>query len=178
MKIETKRLILRKPKKSDWKDITEGVGELDIARYIGRIPHPYKKKDDYSFVIELKPEKKVIGATNLHQIDGISLSAATGSWINKKYWRNGYILEAKIPTLDFAFNKLKLIRIESCVYKENKASNGMAKVFGYKLEGTKRKAVKAISTGKTHDENIYGLLKPEWKKARPKVVKRLKKKLK
>lgn len=196
MRLETKRLILRKPKRSDWKDIVDGAGDLDIARYIGRIPHPYrkkdaiwwldrtlkkwdkKKKDDYSFVIELKSEKKVIGSTNLHKIDWISLSAATGSWINKKYWRNGYILEAKIATLDFAFNKLKLQRIESCVYKENKASNGMAKVFGYKLEGTKRKAVKAISTGKTHDENIYGLLKADWKKARPNVMKRLKKKLK
>lgn len=77
--LETKRLILRKPKESDWKDIVEGVREYDVAKMLSKLTHPYKKKDaeifikktiknwqkkvkkDYTFLIALKSEKKVIG---------------------------------------------------------------------------------------------------------------------
>lgn len=45
MQLETKRLILRKPQKSDWKDLVEGVGEYDVAKMLLVVPHPYNKKD-------------------------------------------------------------------------------------------------------------------------------------
>lgn len=189
MEIETERLLLRKPKKSDWKDLVEGVGEYDIAKMLSLLPHPYKKedadtyikkvikrwaqkdKDDYTFFIELKSEKKVIGAIGIHKIIKFSGVGTTGSWINKKYWKNGYMTEAKIAINDFAFNKLKLRRLNSEVFTNNIASNKTQLKMGYKLEGTKRKCVRSIASGKIHDEYIYGLLKEDWKKAKPSLVK-------
>ena len=189
MQLETKRLILRKPKMSDWKDIVEGIGEYDVAKMLSKIPFPYKRKDaedfikrrikkwkqkdldDYLFLIELKSEKKVIGAIGIHRIDKFSETGETGSWINKKYWRNGYITEAKVAVNDFAFNKLLLRRLSSPVFKDNKASNATQTKMGYKLEGTQRQSVKSKTTGKIHDTNLYGLLKEDWKKVRKKLVK-------
>jgi len=191
MELETKRLILRKPKLSDWKDLIEGVGEYDVAKMLLKVPYPYKKKDadiyiksvikrwkqkiksDCSFFIELKSEKKIIGAIGIHRIDEFSKIGTTGSWINKKYWRNGYMTEAKIAINDFAFNKLKLRRLNSDVFKENKASNATQLKMGYKLEGTKRKAVRSKASGKIYDENIWGLLKEDWEKARLKLTKHI-----
>lgn len=191
MELKTKRLILREPRLSDWKDIVEGIGDYDVAKMLLKVPYPYKRKDaeafikrrikkwkekdldDYLFMIELKSEKKVIGAVGIHEIDKFSGIATTGSWINKKYWRNGYMTEAKIVINDFAFNKLKLRRLNSRVYKDNKASNATQFKMGYKLEGVKRKAIKSKASGKIHDENIYGLLKEDWKKVRPKLIKKL-----
>jgi ribosomal-protein-alanine N-acetyltransferase len=191
MELKTKRLILRKPKKSDWKDLVEGVGEYDVAKMLLVVPHPYNKKDadtyiktvikrwkqkiqnDYTFFIELKSEKKVIGAIGIHRIDKFSGIGTTGSWINKKYWRNGYMTEAKIAVNDFAFNKLKLRRLNSDVFTENKASNATQLKMGYKLEGTRRKVAKSKASGKIHDENIYGLFKEDWKKAKMKLKKPL-----
>lgn len=193
MQLETKRLILREQRKDDWKDIVEGIGEYDVSKMMARVPYPYKKKDaedfikkmikkwkekplnDYIFAIELKLEKKMIGAIGIHRIDFFNGVGTTGSWINKKYWRNGYVTEAKIAVNDFAFNKLKLRRLESGVFVENKASNATQSKIGYKLEGTKIKAVKSIATGKIHDENIYGLLKEDWKKKRISLIKETKK---
>jgi [ribosomal protein S5]-alanine N-acetyltransferase len=193
MILETKRLILRKPKKSDWKDIVEGCKELDVAKNISTIPNPYKKKDaelfienalkkwrkkdkdGYMFFIELKDEKKVIGSTSLYSINKLSKKAKTGSWINKKYWRKGYILEAKISILDFAFNKLKLEKLESGARVKNRASNLMSKNLGFKNEGTKRKSTFYKATNEICDMNIYGLLKSEWKENRSKIIKRLNK---
>lgn len=152
------------------------------------VPHPYTKKDaesfiqskikelkkefpnSYLFLIELKSEKKVIGAVEVFKINYFARTGETGSWINKKYWRNGYMTEAKIALNDFAFNKLKLRRLDSPIFTDNKASNATQLKIGYKLEGTKKKAGRSRASGKIHDENIYGLLKEYWKKARPKLV--------
>jgi len=196
MILETKRLILRAPTLKDVDDIYEGAREYDVAKMTARMPHPYNRNDaldyvkrtirkwkdknipDYNFSIELKSEKKIIGGIGLLKVDRISKTAETGSWINKKYWRNGYITEAKIALNDFAFNELKLDRLESPVYRDNVASNATQLKMGYVLEGCKRKATRSVSSGKVHDVNIYGLLKKEWKKRRPALIKELKDKLK
>ena len=191
MKLETKRLILRKPRPSDWKDIVEMAGDKDFSKMLSGVPYPYRKKDadelikkwmkkekiNHYFFIELKSKNKVIGTLHLN-FDDRHKVGRTASWINKKYWRKGYITEAKIVVIDFAFNKLKLRKLNSQVFVENKASNATQKKIGYKMEGKLRKAVKSKATGKIHDEYLYGLLKEDWKKARPKVIKDLKKKLK
>ena len=77
--------------------------------------------------------------------------------------------EAKIAVNDFAFNKLKLRKLNSDVFTENKASNATQLKMGYRLEGTRRKAARSKASGKIHDENIYGLLKEDWKKVRGKL---------
>jgi RimJ/RimL family protein N-acetyltransferase len=186
MNLETKRLILRKAKKSDWQDIIEGAGNFDVSKNMTTVPFPYKKEDaewfikdsikkwnqqkGYSFFIELKSEKKVIGVMTIGGINEFNGTATTGSWINKKYWKMGYITEAKIAVNDFAFDSLKLRRLNSTVYADNKASNATQSKMGYKLEGFSKKAQRSKSSGKIHDINIYGLLKEDWKKARKSLV--------
>lgn len=194
MKLETKRLILRKPRLSDWKDIVEGCREIDVAKMTEKIPHPYTKKDalwwikeiskhsggkeKYYLFIELKSEKKVIGDLDLENVKKFNGTAETGSWINKKYWRKGYITEAKIAVNDFAFKKLKLRKLNSYVFTDNKASRKVQEKMGYKLEGVERKQSRSLSTKKIHDVCLYGLLKEDWKKIRPKLIKDLNKKIK
>lgn len=191
MELETKRLMLRKPKKSDWKDLVEGVGEFDVAKMITTVPHPYHRKDaesfikklikqwdskeNYTFFLELKSENKVIGGIAISNISYLNGTASTGSWVNKKYWKKGYMTEAKIAVNDFAFNDLGLRRLDSSVFTSNKASNATQQKMGYKLEGVKRKSHKSSSTGKIHDANMYGLLREDWKKARGKLIQSAKK---
>jgi len=155
MKFETERLILRPARMSDWKDIVEGANDLEVSKTLLVVPYPYRKKDAVSFIedcikkskerkpkgyvffIELKGEGKVIGVTSL-DVDKSQGIGKTGSWINKKYWRNGYILEAKVPVLDFAFKKLRLRRISTSAFAENIASQKMSETLGFKREGLKR----------------------------------------
>jgi [ribosomal protein S5]-alanine N-acetyltransferase len=184
MKLETKRLILRKPRKGDVNDFIEGMNNLKISKWLAKVPYPYKKKDalwfinhckkkdNYSFNIELKAEKKLIGGIGLHAYDEFNESAEIGFWVNEKYWRQGILSEASMALIDFGFKKLKLNRLVQKAYVGNRASNLVAKKFGYKLEGTERKSAKAKATGKIHDCNVYGMLKNEW----PKNKKRLKRK--
>ena len=185
MKIETERLILRPLKVGDWRDIVEGAGDYDISRWVVSIPHPYTEADakafikgaikgwgkgSYLFCMELKSEKKVIGMMGL---EGISLhngTAGTGSWVNKKYQRQGFITEAKIAINDFAFDTLKLRRLNSAAMVTNKASNATQQKVGYVFEGLQRKGCRSKASGKVHDVNMYGLLKDDWKKARKRLM--------
>jgi [ribosomal protein S5]-alanine N-acetyltransferase len=193
MRIETERLILREPKMSDWKDLVEGLNNLNMSKNLTPIPYPYTKKlaidylkkctgdksknKDYKFYIELKNEKKVIGAIDLLHVNKFQGTAETGSWINEKYQKKGYITEAKIAANEFAFNILKLRKLFSPVFTTNEASNATQKRMGYKLEGTLKKHSKCLATGEIHDNNMYGLLKEDWKKVLPKIKKHLKEKI-
>lgn len=187
MQLETKRLILRKPKLSDWKALVEGISHPQVISMLESPPFPYGEKEakefikkaikrwskeEYSFFIELKEEKKVIGCISLGKISDFKKEATTGSWINKNYWKKGYITEAKIAANDFAFNELGLIRLNSTVKKENKASNATQLKMGYKLEGVKRKGFRNKLSPRFYDLNLYGLLKEDWKKKRKDLIKK------
>lgn len=105
MKLITKRLILRPLKDSDAKSVSENINDLDISKWLLVVPYPYnlkdakdwikhnkegwkkKKKKDYSFGIELKKEKKIIGGMGIHKIDKFHGKAEVGYWLGKKYWR-------------------------------------------------------------------------------------------
>jgi len=189
MRLETKRLILRTPKLKDADDIVEGIGEYDVSKMLLVVPYPYKKKDaieyikkvsgrlnkktEYIFYIELKSEKKVIGNISLGKINRLDNTATTGSWINKKYWKRGFVTEAKIAVIDFAFNKLKLEKLRTEVYKDNKASNATQKKLGYKVEGFQLKSRTSLASKKTHDVIFYGLTKNNWVKSKAKLLKEI-----
>ncbi|MBT4375750.1 GNAT family N-acetyltransferase [archaeon] len=196
VKLETERLILRKPKLSDAEEIFEGIGNKDVSRRLSSVPYPYKKSDaewwlkrsikrwmekeqkNYDFIIILKSERKIIGSLGIHDVDRDNGVCSTGSWLNKNYWRKGYMTEAKIALNEFAFNKLKIRRMETGAFTDNKASNATQLAVGYKYEGCRRKKHISKATGKLHDENMYGLLKEDWKKKLPKLKKHLKTKIK
>jgi len=182
MKLETKRLILRDITMKDAKDIVKNLNNVKISRYLLVVPYPYTMKDakwwvneckrkakekpreSYSLHIELKSKKGIIGGVGLSKIDNFQGTASIGYWLGEDYWRQGIVSEAVREVLDFAFNKLKLRKVELYAFAENKASNALAKKMGFKLEGKIRKKSRDRATGKIHDDNFYGLLREEWKR--------------
>ena len=79
--IETERLILRQYRLEDIDDVVEGLNNLNVTKWLAGAPYPYTKKDAenfinksineklYNFAIVLKIENKVIGGTQLTNID-------------------------------------------------------------------------------------------------------------
>ncbi len=183
MKLETKRLILREWNKKDVDDLVEGLNDLEVTKWLAFVPYPYTKKDAerwvahcrenaqkgkereaYEFAIVLKFERKVIGGASLDKINKSQGTAGGGIWLNSKYHGKGYGSEAFNARIKFAFNTLKLRRIENGFFKGNDHSFKMQKKLGYKIEGLRRKAFRCMADGKIKDEYIAGLLKEEWKK--------------
>ncbi len=181
MKLETKRLILRDLTIKDVASIVENANNLSVSKWLLVVPYPYTIKDarwwvnnckekikenprnDYTFGIELKSEKRIIGGIGLHKIDRFQGKADAGYWLGIKYWKKGYGSEALKALLDFAFKRLKLRRIEMGIFEGNKASLALAKKFGFKKEGMKREACRAKSDKKIKDDYVMGLLKRDYK---------------
>jgi len=182
MKLETKRLILRDIETKDAKDIVANVNNLNVSRNLLVVPYPYSMKDakewikdckknarknpreGYSLGIELKLEKKLIGSIGLHKVNRYQGTAQIGYWLGENYWRKGYMYEAASKVLDFAFNKLKLRRLDIEAFAENRGSNELIKKLGFRYEGTRVKRLRSKADGKIHDEIKYGLLKKDYKK--------------
>lgn len=183
MKLYTERLILRSPTPKDIGNLIEGMNNLNVSRYLAKVSYPYTiedakwwinhvqsehkkrtKREGYSFNIELKDEKKLIGGCGLHKLDRFNESVEIGYWLNENYWRKGIATEACSKLIDFVFKDLKLNRITLYAYVDNEASNALARKLGFSYEGCLRDYHKAKSTGKIQDANVYGLLKTDWKK--------------
>lgn len=183
IKLETKRLVLREWNKKDVEDLIEGLNNIEVSKWLAFVPYPYtamdaekwiefcnenakkgERRSSYDFAIELKSEKKVIGGVSLDKINKFQGTAGGGIWINAKYQTQGYGTEAFGKRIDFAFNNLKLRRLENGFFEGNSSSFKMQEKFGYKIEGMRRKAFICMANGEIMDEYITGLLKDEWKK--------------
>jgi [ribosomal protein S5]-alanine N-acetyltransferase len=176
MKLETNRLIIRKPIKSDWKEIYNLIDKSIIKNFF--TPYPYKEKHSkelvdnaikqwgkysYEFVIQKKDTKEIIGMAGIKRIDNLNKTAYLFSWIGAKHRKQGYATEAKFKINDFCFKKLKLRKLISEVATFNRESNKMQEKMGMKLEGVKRKEYLNPLTKQFVDMNLWGLLKEEWK---------------
>ena len=108
---------------------------------MARAPYPYTEQDAvhfihktlenklYNFAIVLKSENKVIGGTQLTNIDLHNGTAGGGIWISEKYWGHGYGSEAFGARIKYAFEVLGLRRLENGYFKDNEKSYKMQVKF-------------------------------------------------
>ncbi|MCD4670643.1 MAG: GNAT family N-acetyltransferase [Actinomycetia bacterium] len=176
LKIEGKKINLRKLKKSDAQSIYKNVKDYDIAKYT-KIIHPYKLKDAQDFIktthknirrkkafelgIEIKKSKEIIGMMSLIYIDHENKNAEIGYWLGKKYWGNEIMEEAVKLILNFGFKELKLVRIYARVMHPNIASAKLLEKSGFQYEGRMRKTT--LRKGKWMDDLRYSILSDEFK---------------
>ncbi len=177
MIIESKRLILRSWKDEDVDDLVEGLNNINVSKWMAGVPFPYTNKDAKSFIeiaknqdervkislaIILKENNKVIGGTELRNINKKDGTAGGGIWLNEKYQKNGYGTEAFSTRIKYAFDVLGLRRIENGYFVNNEKSKRMQEKLGYKNEGIRRKKYLCLATNEYVDECITGLLKEEF----------------
>jgi len=180
MKLTTKRLILRDITAKDAKDLVNQINNINVSKWLLVVPYPYTMKDakwyinkcrkkkkkpitSYSFSIELKAKHEIIGGMGISKIDYEQGTADIDYWIGEDYWRQGYASEGVRRLINYSFNTLKLRRLTIPPFATNRGSNGLAKSLGFTYEGKLRQVAKCKATAKIHDENVWGLLRNEWK---------------
>ena len=177
MKIESKRIILRKWEDGDVEDIVDGLNNIEVAKWMAGVPYPYTENDAKQFIehtkgqdenvrislaIVLKANNKVIGGIEIRNINKKDGTASGGIWLNEKYQKNGYGTEAFSTRNKYCFEILKLRRIENGYFRGNEKSRRMQLKLGYKDEGIRRKKFLCLATNEYVDECITGLLKEEF----------------
>jgi len=124
----------------------------------------YTPKDELRLAIET-PEDGTVGMTGLINIDWKNATATAGGMrIFKKDMRSkGVATDAYMALFRYAFDELRLNRIEGAVLLHNKASVRATEKAGFKQEGVMRQAV--YKNGKFMDVILLGIIKDDYMKA-------------
>lgn len=86
--------------------------------------------------LERRSDGALIGAITLDNIRrGPAQAGTLGYWIGQQHSRQGYMHEAIMGLVHFAFTNLDLSRIEAACLPQNAASRGVLEKAGFKYEG-------------------------------------------
>ena len=73
--------------------------------------------------------------------------------MKKEYWGNGYMEEALKHIIEFAYNKMRIKKINACIYVDNSKSIKLVEKLGFKLNGSKNE----LFRGKEYLHHVYTL---------------------
>lgn len=118
----------------------------------------------HAFFAFRRDDQALLGGVNLTNIQrGAAQSASIGYWIGEAYARQGYMTEAVICVVGFAFGQLQLQRLEAACLSDNAASRRLLERCGFRHEGEARKYLQI--NGVRRDHLIYALLREDWRAA-------------
>jgi RimJ/RimL family protein N-acetyltransferase len=179
IKLETPRLTLRPWGEDDIEQLTLGLNDLELAKWMAFVPHPYlashaenwvKRCQDianashepvaYEFAIELKPERRAIGGVSLNKVDRQAGTAGGGIWIANAYQRRGFGHEAFEAKIRFAFVDLGLTKLVNGYFDGNENSWAMQRRLGYRRAG--EVPSRCLADGRQTVEYVTTLLRSEW----------------
>lgn len=129
--------------------------------YIKKAIQRQENEQRYGFGIFLKENDLLIGSIMLADImRGPLQSCIMGYSLDQQYNGRGYTSEAVRLVVDFAFNELKLFRIEAGVMPSNIGSIRVLEKAGFTKEGLNRKKLEI--NGKREDHLLFSKLADEY----------------
>lgn len=154
--IETKNLILRKIKVSDYTDMFE-YSSLDSVteyltwsshknddytkRYLKLVQDQYYDGEFYDWAVVLRSENKMIGTCGFTSFDFANNAGEVGYVINPKYAGKGYATEALLKIMHVGFMTFNLHRIYARHMDGNDASRRVMEKCGMTYEGCARSSM-------------------------------------
>lgn len=155
-KIETERLILRRMRVSDAKDMYDYARRDEVTRYLLWAPHDsleytcnylrqvekgYRADSFHDFGVVFKENNKLIGTCGFARIDHANSTAEVGYVLNPDYWGMGIAAEALDAVIRMGFEKQKFNRIEARYMADNTRSRRVMEKCGMKYEGILRQSI-------------------------------------
>ena len=132
----------------------------DTERYIEHFRRLHELRE--AFHLGVFEAGTMCGMVSLHQIDWPNRRAALGYWVGAQWEGRGLMSRVCATTLDFAFDELKLNRIEAHCATGNHRSKRIPQRFGFRLEGVMREA--EFLHQRWVDHELHALLASEqWK---------------
>ena len=104
---------------------------------------------------------ELAGEINLNNIvRGAHQSASVGYWIDNAKAGNRYVAEAVVVLACFAFEQLRLHRLEVCIVPRNRNSRRVMEVLALREEGVAERFLEIAGTWEDHVR--YGITAEEW----------------
>lgn len=170
--IFTNRCILRRFEMNDSYSVFNSyTSNEEVAKYLNNNAHKkiyetefmisefkknYNNLNYYNWIIINQYNNNVIGTISLHEVDIFNEKAEIGIIIAPKFQKKGYAKEVLNAVIDFAFNKLRIHRLEAKIMKDNIPSNNLFKELNFKFEAIIHSLIK--KNNNFFDVNLYYLI--------------------
>ena len=121
-----------------------------------------RRADCACFLICRTEDGAIVGSINLSQIfHGGFQNAYLGYHVGGPYAGQGYLTDALRLVLRYAFEDLKLHRLEANIQPENVASLALVRRAGFVREGFSRRYLKVC--GRWRDHERWAVIAEDWK---------------
>jgi RimJ/RimL family protein N-acetyltransferase len=147
--LRTRRLLLRRFEARDIAAVCRGLRDWNVAKWLGRVPHPYVPRHAKSWLARTEPEwnagrdytlaivkrggpDHVIGAVGIHNLHGHEQPC--GYWLARKHWGKGYVSEAFGALLEAVFACNPNAHPVATALPENKSSIRVLQKAGFKRQ--------------------------------------------
>ncbi|WP_037374090.1 GNAT family N-acetyltransferase [Salinimicrobium xinjiangense] len=169
--IKTTRLNLRQITEADLENIYSGLSHPDVIKHYGvnysSLEATWEQLEWYAELerthtglwraITLAETGKFCGAIGYNNLSREHKKAELGFWLLPEFWGRGYVQEAMEAVLEYAYQKLKLHRIEAFVETENISSQKALQKQDFQQEGIMRDS--EIRNGRFISVAIFSKLK-------------------
>lgn len=126
---------------------------------------------DTSYAFGLFVDQQLAGEINLNNVVRGSLQSGTiGYWIDRARAGHGYVAEGVSVVLRFAFEVLRLHRIEICIVPRNTNSRRVVEKLGIRCEGLAERYLEI--NGSWEDHLRFAITAEEWADLRPEYEER------
>ncbi len=177
-----RRVALRAPDRQDWQAWAElreasrafltpwepiwsddALSRAAFRRRLARYALEWHSDQGYTFLLFRAEDGAQLGGISLTNVRrGVAESCSIGYWIGERYAHQGYMTEGLELTLKFAFERLRLHRVEAACLPHNVRSRALLRKTGFREEGYAREYL--CINGQWQDHVLFGMLAGEWQK--------------
>lgn len=170
LQIETERMSLRPPSHSDFRtwaalraasadhltqwEPTWAADHLTRKAFTNRVYWAHRSVVSGTALplfLFRRGDGALLGAITLDNIRrGPAQSGTLGYWTGAQFARQGYMREAILAIVHYAFSRLDLSRIEAACLPENTASRGLLETCNFKYEGVAQSYLQIDGRWRTH----------------------------
>lgn len=138
----------------------DDVSRIAFRKRLKRYARELDQDQAYPFFVFRSGDQALVGGVTVSQIRrGVSQSCSIGYWMGQRYAGQG-LMTAAVRTLSrFAFDNLRLRRIEAACLPQNAASIRLLEKIGFEREGYAREYL--CIAGVWQDHLLYALLRSD-----------------
>lgn len=137
------------------------TSRADAEKMLANVLAGYADGSAVNFAVERREDGTVLGNCMLFRFHDESRRAEIGYSMARSHWGQGYMNEALVALIAYAFGTLNLNRLEADIDPRNESSARSLKRLGFREEGVLRE--RWIVAGEVSDTAYYGLLKRDFR---------------
>jgi len=147
--------------------------EADVAGYIASALEAAGRGAEQPFFIRDRATGAPLGTTRYMTISRNDRNLEIGhTWLGRRAWRSRVNTECKFLLLRYAFEQLRVIRVQLKTDQHNARSRAAIERIGAKFEGILRNHM-LVRGGVVRDSAYYSILDTEWPGVKARLEERL-----